>query len=154
MHISGWGINHFRRTNPWMTAWLSATTPGFGHIHLGMYAKGLACISLEIILNTFGKVNMTIFYTFTGQFEKINEKMNFNWEMVYAAIYVFGIWDSYRTSIEINKQSLLESSQSIRTLKHATINSFALNFLDKRNPWVAHFGHFPLLGLVNYIVIG
>lgn len=137
MYISAFGINHFRRSHPWNAAWLSALIPGFGHIYLGMHTKGLALISLEIILNTLGNVNLAILYTFTLQFEKVHEVIDYNWASVYAAIYVFGMWDAYRVSVEVNKLSYLESKQSIRNLKSAMINALELNFLDRRNPWVA-----------------
>lgn len=137
MHISPIGINHFRRSHPWMAAWLSATVPGFGQIYLGMYLKGLILLSLEILLNTFGKVNLAILYTFTLQFDKVHQVVDYNWALVYAAIFVFGVWDAYRVSVETNKLSFLESRQNIRNLKNAMVNAFEINFLDKRNPWVA-----------------
>lgn len=147
MHVSSLGINHLRRTHPWMAAWQSAMIPGFGHIHLGMYTKGLILMSLEVILNTFSHVNLAILYTFTFQFEKIDEVFNYNWGLIYAAIYIFGIWDSYRVSVEINKQSFLEANQYIRNLKSMMISAFDLDFLDKRHPWISVFWSIIFVGL-------
>lgn len=147
MHLSAFGINHFRCSHPWSAAWLSALIPGFGHIHLGMHIKGLILISLEIMLNTLGNVNLAILYTFTLQFHKVHEVINYNWALVYAAIYIFAIWDSYRLSVEVNKLSYLESKQSIRNLKSAMINAFELDFLDRRNPWVATVLSVSFIGL-------
>lgn len=147
MYLSSLGINHLRHSHPWNAAWLSALIPGFGHIHLGMYLKGLILVSLEIMLNTFGKLNLAILYTFTLQFEKVHEVINYNWILVYAAIYVFAIWDSYRVSVEINKHSYLESKQNMRNLKSVMVNALELDFLDRRNPWVAMVLSAAFIGL-------
>lgn len=102
MDISPLGINYLHRSNPWAAAWWSAALPGFGHLHLGSYVKGFIFMAGEIFINLKARINLAIFYTFIGDFEKANHVFNERWGLYYMAVWVFAIYDAYRISIEIN----------------------------------------------------
>lgn len=137
MSFSSLGINHLHQNNPWVAAWWSAALPGFGHIHLGLYVKGIILMAGEILFNIFGNINLAIYYTFTLQFELLHEVANYHWALLYCAIYVYSIFDSYRLGIELNSQHWLEAKQSYRDIKTNIVQSIDINFLDLRQPWVA-----------------
>ncbi|TWD99370.1 hypothetical protein FB550_1075 [Neobacillus bataviensis] len=148
MEMGPFSLNYFDSKHPWVVAWWSAAIPGFGHIHLGLWLKGLILMSGEIIINLYGNVNLIIIYSFTGQFDRLNEGLiNYNYIFLYGALYIFGIWDAYRVSVDINKVSYLESKQEVRVFRCYDVSSLDLNYLDKRNPWIAAFWSAVFIGI-------
>ncbi|MDC3412931.1 hypothetical protein [Terrihalobacillus insolitus] len=146
-HISPMGTTIIRKTRPWIASWWSIAMPGFGHFHLGMYTTGLTLLLGEIIFNTIGKINLAILYTFTFQFEKAHEVINYNCALLCAIIYLFGIWDSYRLAVESNQYHLV-SGKIHKQIQLNAMNNISINFVDKRIPWVGIFWSvlFPGLG--------
>lgn len=55
---------------------------------------------------------------------------------LYAPVYIFAIYDSYRTTVNLNNIYILSEREkaSFSTFK---ISAFGINYLDKRTPWVA-----------------
>jgi hypothetical protein len=103
---------------------------------LHRYAAAFILIIWEAFINNSANINLGILYTLLGDFETAKEIIDKRWLIVYVGIYMFGIWDGYRTTIDINKLYLLTDREDAPIL---TINmgAWAINFLDKRNPWVA-----------------
>lgn len=128
--------NYIHLRNPWVVAWWSAAFPGFGHLKLGLYIKGFILIIWEIIINVNARINEAMVYSFNGQFEMAKEVLNSRWVLFYIAVYIHGIWDSYRQTVDLNKHYLLAESENAPIVPFI-MNGFALNYLDKRNPWVA-----------------
>lgn len=139
MWMGIFGTAALRRRNPWVAAWWSAALPGFGHMQLGMYIKGIVFLSGEIMLNFLGHINLAIFYTFNLQWDKAREVINYDFAFLYAAIWTFAIYDSYRISVEGNKLAWLEAKQKIRHFEHGILRTHDFNIMDKRSPWVAFF---------------
>jgi hypothetical protein len=148
MHMTPLGINMAHKTNPWSAAWWSVAMPGFGHILLGMYIKGLILLCGEFVFNTIGHINLAILYTFTLLFERAHEVIDYNCALVCAIIFVFGIWDAHRISIAMNRYVWLGSKEEDRSLTFSTITTLGINFMEKRTPWLALFWSmiFPGLG--------
>ncbi|MFT9497256.1 hypothetical protein [Anaerosolibacter sp.] len=147
MDMSIWGINYLHRSNPWTAAWWSAALPGFGHLYLGSYLKGFLFISGEIFINTKARINLAIFYTFIGDFEKTNNVFSTRWGLFYMAVWVFAIYDSYMQSIELNQLCDLEEMQENRYFKKFLISPFGINILTQRPPFMAAFFSFIAGGM-------
>lgn len=148
MHLGPFSANYYERKRPWVAAWWSAAFPGFGHIHLGLWLKGVILMSCEIVFNLYGNINLAIVYSLTGQFDRLHDGLiNYNFLFLYAALYVFGIWDAFRLSVEMNKISYLESRQTVRDFQISHINSININYLDKRIPWLAAFWSMIFTGI-------
>jgi hypothetical protein len=147
-HISPMGTTIIRKTRPWVASWWSIAMPGFGHFHLGMYTTGLTLLLGEIVFNTIGKINLAILYTFTFQFEKAHDVINYNCALLCAIIYLFSIWDSYRLAVESNQYAHLISRENRHNIQLNTMNNGSINFIDNRIPWVGIFWSilFPGLG--------
>ena len=139
MDMSVWGINYIHRSNPWSAAWWSAALPGFGQLYLGSYIKGVLFVSGEIFINTMGRVNLAIFYTFTGSFEKANNVFSERWGIFYIAVWVFSIWDAYRLSVEMNQICELEELQEKRYFKRFDITAIGINSMSQRSPLMSAF---------------
>ena len=139
MDMSVVGINYLHRSNPWAAAWWSAALPGFGQMYLGSYIKGLIFMSGEILINTMGRINLAIYYTFTGNFEKANNVFSERWGVFYMAVWVFAIWDAYRLSVEMNQICELEELQEKRFFKRFHLTSFGINTLTQRQPLLSAF---------------
>ena len=92
------------------------------------------------------KINLAMLYSFTGQFDMAKEVINIRFVMMYIPVYLYCIWDSYRQTIDLNQHYLLAESEKA-PLVPFKMNGFALNFLDKRNPWVALVWSLLFLGL-------
>jgi hypothetical protein len=128
--------NYIHLRNPWIVAWWSAAFPGFGHLQLGMYVKGVMLITWEIIINLHTKINLAMVYSFTGQFDMAKQVLNKRLLLLYIAVYLYTIWDSYRQTIDLNKHYLLAESEKAPIVPFK-MTGYAINYLDKRTPWVA-----------------
>lgn len=128
--------NSLHLRNPWVAAWWSAALPGFGHLILGKYLKGYTLILLEAILNIGGKINLAIMYSFTGHFDLVKKILDPRFALLYLGVFTYAIWDSYRASVDLNKFNVLAERENSPIIPFK-MNSFEINYFDKRNPWVA-----------------
>jgi hypothetical protein len=134
--ISGYSINSFQLRNPWVIAGWSLLYPGFGHLRLVSVGKGVVLFGGELLLNTYAQINLAILYSFTGNFAMAKQVLNNHMLLLYCGILVFAIWDSYRSTVEINKFSVLADHENAPIVP-MIIGSAGLNAFEKRNPWVA-----------------
>lgn len=103
MKMSAVGINYIIRTNPWVAAGWSALLPGFGHIYNRKAFKGFIILGWAVAIVYFSRINDAIIATFTGQFTKVDEIIDYQWLLFFPSIYLFSMWDSYNDSVEVNK---------------------------------------------------
>lgn len=135
-YISSFNNQHLHLRNPWVPAWWSAAFPGFGHLMLGQYIKGVVYFIWEFVINVNAQLNLAIIYSFQGQFELASQVLNTKWLLFYIPVYIGTIWDSYRTSVEQNKLYVLAQHESAPIVKYH-MSAIGINYLDKRNPWFA-----------------
>ncbi len=135
-YLSVLGTTQLHLRNPYVIAWWSASFPGLGHILLSKYLRGFLLFIWEVVININAHLNQAILYTFTGKIQLAKEVLDIRWLLLYNAVYIFSIWDSYRTTNDINNNYILAAREDakIETFK---ISSLEVNYLDKRNPWVA-----------------
>lgn len=134
--ISTYSFNIFHVRNPLVVAWWSLVYPGFGHLRLVMVPKGVFLFVGELLLNVHCHLNLAILYSFTGRFTQAKEVLNTRMLLLYSAILVFAMWDSYRGAVEINKLSVLGDHENDKMVP-TVITPAGLSSMDKRNPWVA-----------------
>lgn len=73
--------------------------PGFSQLLCGQYLKGLVFIFLEFLINANSKFNLAIMYSFQGEMAKANSVLNLQWLMFYPCVYMFALWDAYRSAM-------------------------------------------------------
>lgn len=129
-------MNYIHLRNPWISAWWSAAFPGFGHLHLGIYFKGFVLFFWEIIINVYTNLNVAMVYSFTGQFDLAKEVLHTKLLIIYIPVYFYCIWDSYRMTVDLNKHYHLAESEKAPIVLF-NMSEFAINTIDKRNPWLA-----------------
>lgn len=135
-HLSQFTTSVLQIKNPWVVAFFSFSYPGFGHLILHRYVAGFILILWETFINDLSNVNLGIMYTLIGDFDKAKEVLDERWLLLYVGIYMFGIWDGYRTTVDLNKQCLLADREDA-PLSPITMGAWDINFMDKRKPWVA-----------------
>jgi hypothetical protein len=135
-YVNPFGTISLHIRQPWVVAFWSITFPGFGYLLLHKFTRGYLLILWEILINSTSKVNLALFYTFTGRPEKAKDVIELRWYLLYEAVYIFSIWDSYRTTVEINKLSLLADHEAA-PFSAFKMNVLDIQFLDKRRPWHA-----------------
>jgi len=135
-YVSTLGTTQLHLRNPYVIAFWSIAYPGLGHLLLSKYLRGFLLFSWEVFLNYKAHINLAILYSFTGRFEMAKNVLDISWVMLYAPTFLFAIYDSYRTTVDMNLQFLLASREDAE-MKMFNINSFEINHLDKRVPWVA-----------------
>jgi hypothetical protein len=128
--------NFFHLRNPLTMAWWSAAYPGFGHISMGNYVSGFLLFFWEMTVNTQGKVNLAILYSFTGRFDMAKEIVNNRWLLLYVLVYIFAIWDSYRLALQFNQLAIL-ADRNEETVQPVSVSFVEINALDQRSPWSA-----------------
>lgn len=129
-------ILHLR--SPYIIAFWSATFPGFGHLLLGKYYRGFILVFWEFFINVYSKVNTAMVYSFIGNFEMAKEILNVRLLHMYIPVYLFCIWDSYRTTVDLNNEYILAERENA-PIKKFNIKPYGINYLDKRNPLMATF---------------
>ncbi|GGM39583.1 hypothetical protein GCM10011351_27190 [Paraliobacillus quinghaiensis] len=135
-HVSVLGTTQLHLRNPYIVAWWSAAFPGFGHLLLSKYLRGYILCIWEIFINSMTKLNLAMVYSFTGNMEMAKDVLEPRWMLLYIPVYLFGIWDSYRTTVDMNKVFVLADHENA-SFKSYAISAFEVNYLDKRRPIMA-----------------
>lgn len=73
--------------------------PGFSQLIIGQYFKGVLFVILEIVVNVMSNFNRAIMYSFLGEIEKAEAVIDYQWLMFYPCLYMFSMWDGYRTAM-------------------------------------------------------
>lgn len=133
--ISVFGINSVYPRTPWIVAWWSAAFPGFGHMFIGKYLHGLILIIWELVVNNQSNLNMGIILSFLGRFDEAKAQISPDWGLLYVAVYVYSIWDSYRCAVEIKKSHILSEVEDA-PIAPSDVSFFDVVILDKKNPLV------------------
>jgi len=98
------GTTQLHLRNPFVIAWWSLAYPGLGHLLLSKYIRGFLLFTWEVFLNYNAHINLAILYSFTGRFQMAKDVLDTTWVMFYAPTYLFAVWDSYRTTVDLNLQ--------------------------------------------------
>jgi hypothetical protein len=122
--------------NPWVTAWWSAAFPGFGHLLTSNHFKGFILILWEFVVNTQAHLNMAILWSLNGRFEEARAVLDYRWLLLYGAVFVYAVWDSYSETIEQNKYYVLAEREDY-PISPAQLSVLAVGFGKKRRPWLA-----------------
>ena len=132
-HVSVVGTTQIHLRNPYIIAWWSAAFPGFGHLLLSKYIRGYVLFIWEVVVNLKAHVNLAMIYSFQGNIDMTKDVLNTRWLLMYIPVFLFGIWDSYRTTVDMNKVYLLAEREEHR-FNTFSIGAVEINYLDKRNP--------------------
>ncbi|MEZ2715931.1 hypothetical protein C2I17_04830 [Niallia circulans] len=135
-HVSTLGTTQIHLRNPYIIAWWSAAFPGFGHLLLSKYLRGFVLFIWEVVVNVNSNLNLSMIYSFQGEIEKAKEILDTRWLLIYIPVYIFAIWDSYRTTVDLNKIFVLAEREEHR-FNSFSIGIMEINYLDKRNPIMA-----------------
>lgn len=77
----------------------SIALPGFSQLLSGQLFKGTLFVVLEFLINVFSKFNLGIMFSFQGKILEAIEVIDFQWLMFYPCLYMFAMWDAYRTAM-------------------------------------------------------
>lgn len=135
-YVSPLGTTQLHLRNPLIIAWWSAAFPGFGHLLLSKYLRGFTLFLWEIVINVNANINLAMIHTFGGQFELAKQVLEPRWMLLYIPTYIYAIWDSHRTTVDMNKVFILAEQENARFINFQ-ITALEINYLDKRSPWVA-----------------
>ena len=125
---------HFR--NPWIIMLWSAIFPGMGHLLLTKYISGFILFVWEVFVNIKSHINLAIFHSFTGQSELAKSVLDIRWLLLYTPVYLFALWDSYRTAVDLNNNFELAAREDAE-VKPFVVTPLGFNYLDKSSPWLA-----------------
>ncbi|MCI3920138.1 hypothetical protein MO973_07830 [Paenibacillus sp. TRM 82003] len=125
---------HYR--NPWVIAWWSMAFPGTGHLLLQKYMRGFLLFIWEMVVNTQSKLNLAMVYSFNGHIDQAKEVLELRWMALYAPVYLFAVFDSYRSAVDMNRITLLAKHENA-SIQSFHMSALEINYLDKRKPWVA-----------------
>ncbi|WP_186579445.1 hypothetical protein [Aquibacillus kalidii] len=132
-HVSTLGTTQIHLRNPCIVAWWSAAFPGFGHLLLSKYIRGYLLFIWEVIVNVQSSLNLAMIYSFQGKIDLARASLDTRWLLIYIPVYIFAIWDSYRTTVDLNKVYILAEREN-HQFNSFVISPLEINYLDKRNP--------------------
>ncbi|MDF2926466.1 MAG: hypothetical protein K0R57_5380 [Paenibacillaceae bacterium] len=144
--LSPFGVTFLHRKNPFIVAWWSAAFPGFGHLILNQYARGILLTLTEVFTNSLARINLTLLYSFTGQMELAKQTLEIRWAIGYMMVYMFAIWDSVLACRSINKLYMLAQLENAR-IRPFSICPLEIQYLEKRNPYAAAVSSFLFPGI-------
>ncbi|MBT2734930.1 hypothetical protein QF028_003869 [Neobacillus sp. B4I6] len=78
--------------------------PGFSQLLMGQYIKGILFVALEVMINAKSHFNMAIMLSFLGEIDKAGAVLNYQWLMFYPCVYMFSMWDGYRSAMPANEK--------------------------------------------------
>lgn len=78
--------------------------PGFSQLLMGQLWKGTLFIALEFIINGYSHFNSAIMFSFMGEIDQAINVINFQWLMFYPCLYMFAMWDAYRSAMPEKEQ--------------------------------------------------
>ena len=133
-YVSTLGITQLHLRNPFMIAWWSVAFPGLGHLLLSKYLRGYLLFLWELFVNVNAHINLALLYSFTGRFQMAKDVLDINWVLLYIPTFIFGVWDAYRTTVDLNQQYILAAREDAE-VKVFNMNAVEINYLDKRTPW-------------------
>ncbi|GIQ69751.1 hypothetical protein XYCOK13_25750 [Xylanibacillus composti] len=87
----------------------------------------------EVFVNIQAKINLAMVHSFCGDIALAKEVLETRWMLLYIPVYLFGIWDSYRTTIDMNNVYLLAEREDA-PFNSFSIGALEINYLDKRSP--------------------
>lgn len=87
----------------------------------------------EVIINWQANINRAIFYSFIGEIETAKAVLNKEWALLYVGFYLFSIWDSYRTTVDLNNVYKLAAREDAQ-INPMVVSALGINYLDKRTP--------------------
>ncbi|WP_088105607.1 hypothetical protein [Halalkalibacter urbisdiaboli] len=135
-YISAIGTTQLHLHNPYIVAWWSAAFPGFGHMLIAKNLRGFTLFLWEILINNMTNLNLSMVYSFTGNIEMAKAVLEPRWFLLYIPVYLFAIWDSYRTAVNINSEYILAEREQA-SFPTYSIGAWEINYLDKRKPTMA-----------------
>ncbi|WP_152401598.1 hypothetical protein [Paenibacillus cellulositrophicus] len=134
--VTTFGTIQLHQRNPLVVALWSVAFPGFGHILLHKFISGFALFFWEFYINQKTQLNTAIVYSFNGDIAHAKAVLNEKYIYLYIPVYLFAIWDSYRTTVDINKIHLLAKRENAK-YPNFSMSPFEVNYLDKKKPWIA-----------------
>jgi len=135
-YVSIFGTTQLHLRNPYTVACWSLAFPGFGHLLLSKYLRGYALLLWELFINQRIRLNEAMMYSFNGQFQAARDALDPEMMALYIPVYIFAVWDSYRTAVDMNKVYLLAARENA-PMNTFSIEGLEINYLDKRKPWLA-----------------
>lgn len=145
-HVSIMGTTQLHLRNPYIISWWSAAFPGFGHLLLSKYLRGYLLFIWEVVVNIQAHVNQSMIYSFQGKIDLAKEALDTRWLLIYIPVYLFGIWDSYRTTVDMNRVYLLAKREN-HVFNSYSIGALEVNYLDKRIPAMSAIWSMMMPGL-------
>ena len=97
--IETWQVISMRPLTKLEAILWSIALPGFSQLLSGHILKGIIFIVLEFMINVFSNFNTAIRYSFLGEIDHAIEVTDFQWLMFYPCLYMFAMWDAYRSSM-------------------------------------------------------
>lgn len=120
--------------NPFVVACASVAFPGMGYFFLDKYVSGYLLFLWALWVNSNAHINLALLYSLTGRFQMAKDALDINWFLLYTPIYIFAIWDTYRSTVDLNHQYVLAAREDAE-VKMFNIGQLEINYLDKRTPW-------------------
>lgn len=130
------GTTQMHLRSPLIIAIWSGIFPGLGHLLLSKYIRGFILFGWEILINLESHLNQSIYYSFIGNFDMAKQVLNNRWFLLYIPTFLFAVWDSYRTTVDLNNQFILAAREDA-AVKVFVAHPLEINYLDKSSPWVA-----------------
>ncbi|GGB53661.1 hypothetical protein GCM10011409_34110 [Lentibacillus populi] len=106
----------------------SLALPGFGQLYNGDFLLGIILMVWEVILNLQSHLNLGIMYTFKGDFEKVDQLLNFEWGLFYPSVFSFSLWQAYNRAKAINHRH-----QYNKELKRVYLTGFFIGLVTGMN---------------------
>ncbi|MDD4239061.1 MAG: hypothetical protein PHT62_10995 [Desulfotomaculaceae bacterium] len=83
-------------------------------------------IALEFVINVKASLNLSILYSFRGQFQQAIDVTDFQWLLFYPCVYAYSVWQAYNRAREINRG--LSQAEEGRVFANTQYNGLFIGF--------------------------
>ncbi|NBD23027.1 hypothetical protein [Paenibacillus glycinis] len=135
-NFTPFGTIQLHQRNPHIVALWSVAFPGFGHFLVHKFITGFALFGWGFYINQLAHLNTAVMYSLNGDIAQTKAILDERYICLYVPLYLFAIWDSYRTAADENMIHLLAKRENAKFTTFS-MSAFSCNFISKKKPWIA-----------------
>jgi hypothetical protein len=88
-HVNIFGTTQLHLKSPYIVAFWSVAFPGFGHLLLSKYIRGMLLFLWELFINQKTHLNLAMVYSFMGDIESAKAVLDVKMMHLYIPVYIF-----------------------------------------------------------------
>lgn len=112
--IGSYSINSLLQRTPWVSLLWSLIAPGMSQLYNTQAIKAIFLFLVSTSILVLSHALEAIHFTALGNFVQAKAVIDWQWFLNIPSFYVYTLWDSYSSTVELNKLFEIEQAQFFR----------------------------------------